>query len=218
MNKYCLIVGLLFVFSTSVIAEIQIYALEIPGLHQKDGGGEYDAILKKAIVEPGNANVKVVSPSRGMNLFSTCQNCCLTPANKNPDFYDFGDDVIATKPMSTAKVYIFTGKNQAVINNLDDLKGKKVGARSGMPYGKKVEGAGLKLFSTSNIENNIKKIDQERLDAFIAYTPDAYTVFEKLGVSPYPHDVDNPISVHPDALVCRGVSTDFVNMINSSVQ
>jgi len=205
-------------FSATVQSEVSVFALDIPGLHQKDGGGEYDKIINKAVVQSGKAKVVVLPPARAEAEFDKCTNCCLSPANKNPDFYEYGDDVVATKAMSVAKVFIFTGKGKAIINDLKGLAGKSVGARNGMPYGKKFDASGISPKLVSDIKTNIKKIDSGRIDAFIAYYPDAYTVFEELGIDPYPHDVEQPVAVHPDSLLCRGTSDEFIKVFNASVE
>ena len=142
----------------------------------------------------------------------------MSPANKNPDFYEYGDDVVVTNAMSIAKVYIFTGKGKAIISDLKGLSGKKVGARNGMPYGKKFDASGISPKLVSDIETNIKKVDSGRIDAFLAYYPDAYTVFDALGVDPYPHDKAHPVAVHPDSLVCRGTSEAFIKAFNAALK
>lgn len=99
------------------------------------------------------------------------------------------------------------------------LKGKKVGIRSGMPYGNRIEGAGLTLVEARTIEANVKKLDAGRIDAFIAYVPDAYATFEAMGIEHLPHSVDAPIAVHEDALLCRNDKggEDIVAKFNSAL-
>ena len=217
--KYLLsaVVIVFFVLASNASAEVKIYAVEIPGLFQKDGGGIYDKIVEEQVVSKGLASIKVSPPGRTEHDFASCDNCCLAPANLNPDFYHFEGGAVATKPMSTAKLYIFTGKGTKPISSLDTLKGKKIGVRQGMPYGKKIDNAGLKTEAVTDIKFNIKKLDAGRIDAFIAYVPDAYTAFEEMGVDLYPHDEANPIAVYPESLVCRGVSADFLESFNSGL-
>jgi len=116
--------------------------------------------------------------------------------------------------MNIAKVYIFVNQGQTPISCLEDLKEKKVGIRLGMPYGKSFENAKLKTYEVPEIGQNIKKIKAGRIDAFVAYIPDAYRAFRELGTAPYPHDASNPLAVHPDRLVCRGVDQEFITKFN----
>ncbi len=219
MGRYFL-KAVLFVFfacSQVVYAQTTIYSIEIPGMHDKDGSGGYDKIIEKSLIKPGLATLENFPPAKAENEFSKCTNCCFSPANKNPEFYDFGDDIVKTNPMGVAKIYIFTGKGQKSISRLSDLKGKKVGIRFGMPYGKSFESAGLKTEGVPSIEQNIKKLDKGRIDAFVAYVPDAYDAFKRLGIPPYPHDVDNPIAVHEDCLVCRDVPSEVIDAFNKGL-
>ncbi len=212
------LVACVCLWSPAVYAETTILSVEIPGLYQKDGMGAYDKIVNDVLVKPGLASIQLRPPARAEKEFEECQDCCYSPGNDNPDFYDYGDDVIKTNPMNTAKLYIFTGKGQKVLNSLEDLKGKKVGTRFGMPYGNTFENAGLNLEPTKTIENNIKKLDKGRIDAFVAYVPDAYIAFKNLGIASYPHDPAKPIAVHEDCLVCRGVSQEVIDNFNNELK
>ncbi len=204
--KNCLFSAFLFL-STSLFAEVSIIGLEIPGLHQNDGQGVYDKIVNQTVVRKRLANLNVYPPSRAEELFGTCENCCLTPANKNPEFYDFPSHIVA-------KIYIFVKQGAKVISKLKDLKGKEVGIRRGMPYGKSFERSKLNTHSVNTIEKNIFLTLTNRLDAFIAYVPDAYYAFRNVRVEPFPHEVSKPLAVHPDRLVCKGVSVEFINQFN----
>ena len=203
--------------STQAFAQVKVIGIEIPGLHDKSGNGEYDKIVNKALVSKGKAILKVLPPARAEAEFKNCNNCCFSPANKNPDFYDFGSDIVQTKPMNTAKVYIFTAPGSTIISSLDGLKGKKIGTRKGMPYGNAFNNAGLTVNEVSDIEKNITKLKNGRIDAFVAYVPDAYIAFDAMGIPAFPHAEDKPIATHPDSLVCRGVDKEIINTFNAQL-
>ena len=219
MKKWILVMlSVTFIFSTSALAQVTIYSTDIPGLHQKDGQGDYDKIINKSVVKSGLAKLVVLPPARTVAKFKQCSNCCYSPANKNPEFYDFGANYVETKPMGVAKIYIFTRSGEKVISSLSQLKGKRVGARRGMPYGKTFDNSGLKVELVNTIAQNIKKLKVGRIYAFIAYIPDAYTVFEKMGMKPLPHAKDKPVAVHEDNLVCKGVSPSFIKKFNKALK
>jgi len=211
----CMLSIIYFLTLGTLLAEVKIIAIEIPGLHQKDGKGVYDQILEETVVKNHLATVHLYPPARAEKMFSECQNCCFSPANKNQEFYDFGDDIVQTHPMNIAKIYIFVNKGQRPIHRLEDLRGKKVGIRTGMPYGKSFENIKLNTQAVPKLELNIKKVQKGRIDAFIAYIPDAYNAFRQLGMEPLPHDVANPVAVHPDSLVCRNVQPEFISKFNA---
>ncbi|MBL4907152.1 MAG: hypothetical protein JKX94_06855, partial [Sneathiella sp.] len=54
-----------------------------------------------------------------------------------------------------------------------------------------------------SIESNVKKLKAGRIDAFLAYWPDAYTIFDEMGMPYLPHTANTPIAIHQDALLCR---------------
>ena len=136
-------------------AEVIIYGMNIPGLHESSGGGIYDKMINDSLVSSGKASLKVVPPARAENNFASCTNCCMSPANLNPDFYDYGPEVIETEPMGIAKVHIFSPPGAPAVSSLSDLKGKKIGIRNGMPYGKAFEAAGLKTSAATDLAKNI---------------------------------------------------------------
>lgn len=204
----------LWLTSFSGLAQINVYALELDGLHQSDGSGLYDKHFL-----PDNADIKliVLPPTRAQVEFANCIACCLSPINKDPNFYDVPAASKQSSPLNVARVYAFTAPNSPPISSLTELKGKVVGAMKGIPYGKEIESAGLNLQLANSIMTNIKKLKAKRLDAFIAYTPDAYFVFDEMKEPEFSHDKDNPLAVHPDAVVCKGVSDEFMAKLNSAI-
>jgi len=216
MKSFLILLALSF-FSVAN-AQVLVIGIDIPGLHQKDGNGDYDKIVNQSLVKSGKATLKVLPPARAELEFSRCNNCCFSPANKNPEFYEFGEAYVQTKPMGIAKIYIWSKKGSKAIEKLDELKGKKVGIRHGMPYGKTFDNFGLRTDPVKTIRSNILKLEKGRIDAFIAYVPDAYNVFEEMGIEPLPHTKNNPMAVHEDSLICKGVSNTFVEEFNNSIK
>ena len=205
--------------SQSFANDVQIYGLDIPGLHQKDGGGIYDIVLQKVSEKGVHSKLSVVPLNRAHKNLENCASCCATPANKSADFYDYGDDYITSDAMFVAKVFAWTLPDAPAISDLSGLRGKKVGARHGMPYGKTIDNSALKLAYVPTIEANIKKLKHKRIDAFIAYTPDAFTSFENMGEKTYTHDAKNPLAVHADQIVCKKSpeTESFIKSFNSAL-
>lgn len=198
-----LIITSLFIGSAGA-NENSVAALQVDGLFQKDGQGLYDqvftAVQKHAA---GLIESQTVAPNRALQDFESGKVACLSPANTNTNFYKFSFATTQSKPMSVAKIYIFSKAGSAPISDLSALQGMKVGVRSGMPYGAQVTSSGLKLIEARTIEANVRKLEAGRIDAFIAYVPDAYSAFENMGIDKLPHAENTPIAVHEDALLCR---------------
>lgn len=193
------------VFSSSTFAaEVKTAVMDIEGLFQKDKNGLYDLVFSAVEKASGQMlNAEVMAPNRLFKEFEGGKVSCISPANTNPDFYDFGFETVQSASMTPAKVYIFTAAGTEAISDLSALSGKKVGIRSGMPYGNMVESAGLKLVKAASIEANIKKLAGGRIDAFLGYYPDAYVAFDGMGMEQLPHTVDTPVTTHDDTLLCR---------------
>lgn len=218
MKANYLAAGLLALFSGVLCAEVVIIGTDIPGLHQKDGKGVYDIIVNDTLVSKGLATLKVLPPARAEAEFTSCQNCCFSPANKNPDFYSYGGDVTESLPMNVAKVYIFSAPGKNAFSSYSDLKGKKVGVRRGMNYGNSFGSAKLKASEANSLEQNIKKLETGRIEAMVAYVPDAYLALKDMGKDEFPHKKDKPTAVHNDALVCRGVPAGFLDKFNTNLK
>ncbi|MEH6347143.1 MAG: ABC transporter substrate-binding protein [Bermanella sp.] len=216
-NKW-LCITIVTLLSASLWAEVTVIGTDIPGLHQKDGKGVYDMIINETLLSKGLATLTVLPPARAEAQFESCQNCCFSPANKNPDFYDFGGDVMVSDPMNVAKVYIFSAPGKKAFASYANLKGKKTGVRRGMNFGKSFVAANLKASEANNLEQNIKKLENGRIDAMVAYVPDAYLAFSGMGKGEFPHAKNQPVAVHNDALVCRGVPADFIGKFNGNLK
>jgi len=200
--------------------KVEIIALEIEGLHQASMNGDYDQIINSILIKPDLAKLSIYPVQRAMNVFnSPCQNCCLSPVNKNPEFYSYNtEQYLQTDALATAKVYIFTAKGTPIINSLNELKGKNIGISRGVSYGKAFTEANLTTFPVKSIAQNIKKLELKRIDAFVAFAPDVFITFKNMGIEPYPHDSKTPLVIHHDRLVCRGVPQSFIDRFNKELE
>ncbi len=182
-------------------AQVTVIGVDIEGLHQADKGGDYD----KNVVQVKDATLTVLPAVRAFAEFAKCSDCCISPANKNPVFYDFGGAAyLASKPQNVAKIYIFSPAGAPAVSSLDALKGKRVGIRAGLPYGKRIEGAtDFSKDPSPSAEASIKKLQLGRVDYLLEWTPDMEIAFQKLNVKPLPHAADKPIAVHEDSVLCK---------------
>lgn len=213
MRKFALI-SCLATFTLFAQAQ-QIIGIDIPGLHNNDGKGIYDQVIHSV----SNERIILMTPERAVNAYESCVDCCISPANKNPDFYNYGAGHIVSKPMFTAKIYIFSKPGDAAISDVALLSGKKVGARKGMPYGDNVESSGARFMRVDKLSQNIKKLERGRLDYIIAYTPDIYDVFDSMEKSPFPHVAASPVASHEDSLLCKDTPENraLIEKLNSAI-
>ena len=103
LNKW-LYITTTMLLSASLWGQVNIIGTDIPGLHQKDGKGVYDMIINQTLLSKGLATLNVLPPARAEAQFESCQNCCFSHANKNPDFYNFAIDFMVSEPINVAKV------------------------------------------------------------------------------------------------------------------
>lgn len=194
----------------------KLITIDIAGLHVLDGTGRYDKILNAAISSSGlPIEPQLVPPTRALRDFGLCKNCCLSPINLNPEFYDFSD-AIESLPMHTAKIVIFTKPGTPVMSQLASLRSLRVGAPLGVPHGTTIEQSGIIDVRFATVHGNIQYLQRGRIDAFIAYIPDAYTAFADLGLEPFPHNAQQPLAVHNDSVVCRGQTGEkFIAVLNN---
>jgi len=196
-----------------------IYLTEIEGLHQKDNKGAYDLLLNEALKGiKGPVNIKLLDPGSSTVNFTSCENCCISPANNNANFYNWSGKIEELAAFNYAKVYAFSKQGAELITSLEQLKGKKVGGRTGMPYGNKVEGAGLNLIGADTIEENIRKTESGELDAFVAFVPDAYMAYKAAGVTNIPYSKKSALSIHIDRMICRNAPRVFIDKYNANMK
>jgi len=209
LNYFILSVFLSFC-SHSLASTYDVAAIEIDGLHQKNGNGDYDKII--ASLE----STKVLSPSAALKFFDSGKAECISPANTDPNFYSYDFPVISSNSMFQAKIYIYANDE---VPNLASLSGKKVGIRKGMPYGNKIDNSGLNFIQARDIETNIKRLKDGKIDAFIAYWPDSEQAFKNLDVRELPHAKNSPLAVHDDQVVCRDTARGkaIIQAINQKI-
>ena len=121
--------------------------------------------------------------------------------------------------MNTAKIYAFSPRlSPAISGGIEAIKGKRVGIRRGLPYGKRFDNANLNLDIADSLKQNFAKLERKRVDVVVAYVPDAYIFFDEIDTRSFPHAIDFPLAIHNDALVCKGVSNDFIQAFNFHIK
>ena len=216
----CLTLLLLTLLTNSLNAQaLTLYSQSIPGLFQEDKKGAYDQVIKHLTQDLTDFKHAVMPNNRAYRAFSHCQNCCYSPANLNSDFYDFGEDIVATQPINTAKAYIISlTKSRDYFTELSQLSDKVVGLERGINYGKAVADADFTASITNSLLQNFNMLLINRIDALIAYAPDIYQAFKIVDGSQFQYQPEHPLAIHKDALVCRGVGPKFIQNFNSGLK
>jgi ABC-type amino acid transport substrate-binding protein len=200
-------------------AEVRLGVYAIPGLFTADKSGDYDKILSRAFAI-ANLDVSYIraEPEQIEADFKSNKLDCVIPLDER--FWSESGKFFNSAPLNTAKIYIFSGKDDGPYTSFEQLKGKKVGARQGMPYGPKFDAAKLNAVLVNDDDENAKKLAAGSIDAFVAYVPDMW-VWSVTRRSTLPnHDRAKPADVHRDAFLCRDTQAarDFVKAFDNAVK
>ncbi|WDE10291.1 substrate-binding periplasmic protein [Thalassomonas haliotis] len=201
---------------------VAIFALDIPGLHDQDGQGAYDAIIKKTMAGQFTVNIQPLPPKRALAYYERCDHCCFSPGNTDGNFYDFGKEVRETVPMAVAKIFIFSAYGHEPFKHLSELEGKEVGIRAGMPLSNNIiEAIDKKKFNVqyaASLEANLIRLKLGRVEAALGWFPDSELLFTRNKMKPYPYNKAFPVAVHHDALACKGVPERFFQVFNQGIK
>ncbi|MEW6992386.1 hypothetical protein AADZ91_17085 [Colwelliaceae bacterium 6441] len=200
---FSLVVSTLALVSAFATADVKIAVYNLPPLFEPSGNGSYDQLFNKVKVKANeNWSYNILPAARAEQAFSAKNVDCVAPFDK--DFSGLSD-VIQSDFFNVAKIYIFTPAGTPALTKLKQLQGKKVGARRGMPYGPEFGMLNLKVDYVETIEANIKKLKAGRIDAFLAYVPDAWEAFNHLGMKleDLSYNEASPYITHEDGFLCH---------------
>lgn len=217
MFKFLFALSISFMSFLSSASLVTVISPVIPGLHQSDHNGVFDIVINKLLVESGLAVHRVLPTKRSYFEFEKCQSCCFSPDNLDPLFQAPNTDLVETLPINIAKIYIFTRKGDKTLSHLSQLSGKRVGVKHGTTYGKQIDEAELNRIPANSILQNMKMLDQNRVDAVIAYIPDMFKVFQEIDAERFDYQEGSPLAIYKDSLVCKSVSESFIQHFNQSL-
>lgn len=192
--------------------EIKLMAYDIPSILQKDKQGEYDLLIAKVkALKKQNWKYEIAPPGRVDQMFESKLIDCILPYDKA--FY-YNKNTLNSAPLNKATARIYTLDKKLV--KLSDLKGKRVGARTGMIYGPLFNAANLDLHYVSRIEQNIDKLLSKRIDAFVAWSPDVEAILQSKKVSLIRSE---PFIIHNEAFLCHDTAKArvFIKVFNDGL-
>jgi ABC-type amino acid transport substrate-binding protein len=195
-----LLTAALLVGAGTAHAAPKIAALGISGLFAPDKSGDYDKVLAKVASSGVEVNYTVFAPARANVEFSSGQYACLAPAIGLPES---NEKLVNSQPLNFVKMYLFSRPGEGPYTSLDQFRGKRLGARRGMGYGRELKNSGVTLEFVNTDDQNVQKLAAKRIDAFLAYVPDMW-LWASDKKQPLPnHDKEHPLNIHKDMLLCR---------------
>jgi ABC-type amino acid transport substrate-binding protein len=201
----------------SAHAQVRLGAYAIPGVFEADKSGDYDKVLARLAASGGpKLDYVVAPPARLEDDFKAGKLDCIIPLDAR--FWVEPGKFVNSEPLNIAKIYIFSRAADGPYTSVAQLKGKKVGARRGMPYGPKFDAAGLTVDLVTEDNLNVQKLLANRIDAFVAYVPDMWQwAADKKQPLPH-HDAAKPLETHKDAFLCKDspAARDFVKAFDAA--
>lgn len=199
-------------------AELRLAAYAIPGVFAVDKSGDYDKVMARiSATSDLKFNYAAIAPDQLEADFKAGKLDCVIPLDAR--FWAEPGKFFNSVPLNVAKIYIFSRNDVGPYTSFSQLRGKKVGARQGMPYGPKYEAAELNAELAENDNANVVKLAAGTIDAFVAYVPDMWS-WASTKRQPLPnHDRNNPADVHRDAFLCRDTPAahQFMNAFDAAV-
>ncbi|XQW86108.1 hypothetical protein ACOYR1_05055 [Thalassotalea piscium] len=193
--------------------EIKLMAYDIPAVLQKDKQGKYDLIIEQVrIIQKQQWHYSLAPPPRVDKMFEEKMIDCILPFDKA--FYS-DPTVINSAPLNIAKARIYSLNNK--IMSLISLKNKRVGARKGMLYGPEFDALNLNVSYVGHVNQNIEKLLSERIDAFVAWSPDVEAILLKKGLTLMRSE---PFIVHNEAFLCHDSKKTraFISLFNQGLR
>jgi len=188
-------------------------AYDIPDVLQSDKQGMYDLLIEKAANNQQQRwDYTIAPPARVDEMFNQNVVDCIIPYDKS---FHLNKQTINTLPLFVATARIYS--RHQVIQQLQDLKGLSVGARKGMLYGPEFDQLNLNVNYVTRIGQNIDKLVSDRIDAFVAWSPDAEAAMQKKEVAFYRSE---PFVAHNDAFLCHDTpkARAFVEQFNQGLK
>lgn len=204
--------------SVSENDSIQIVGYEIPGIIERNKKGHYDKVIQKVFEDEKLNVVYTVRPTARANAeFEAKKVDCIFPIDKT--FYTSNLQLVNSEPINNAKVYIYSREGEGPWHSAEQIKGKRIGFKLGVPLGPKWESSGLKGVGVVHDEQNVDKLNNHRIDAFLAFVPDMTDLLLEKKIKIPSFDQTHPFDIHHDALLCydNDKTKLFLQQFNQSI-
>ena len=210
-------------FSTSAISqEPQIAVYKLNGLINQQQTGSYNKLLKRIQALNVSFHLQYSPIIRAKHNFKLRLADCIAPSDEDGTIFNFPP--IQSEPFNYAKGYVFTRHDDDTISDLQALKGKKVGVRTGMRFSAEFEqlrnSGYFEVEQVRDIALNYRKLIAKRIDAFAAYTPDIWVMLNNKELSQLHYDASHTMQKHSERVVCHASPSNqvFIDKFNLALQ
>lgn len=218
---------LVFIYTTSFglcLAnenDVSIVSPSIPFLLSEDDEtrGAYNIIIEQVDNKlKDDFSHFFMPPARAYLSFEQSNFDCIFPVNTTTIKQNKG--LIESAPLGVAKAYVYTLKAQPIIAVESQLVSLKLGVRRGFDYGGFNFSPSIQKVEVGSIEQNIKLLELGRIDAFVAYEPDAIGVIENNPQVQVHRDENFSIYTHYDKIACYNSTKNkaFIANVNNALK
>ncbi len=225
MIKFLLIalflpLNLLVNFACHAEDDVDLVFVNLPTLISNEPGkqGKYNQAFDQILPHfSGHLNNIFMPPTRAYLAFSKGMKDCIFPANSST--INNHKSLIVSKSFGEAHAHVFTLSARPVIKDSKALEGLRLGIRRGFDYGGYNFSSSIDTIEVDSIEQNLMMLASERIDAFVAYEPDALTVFAQNPEISIHRDKGFTIYSQFDQIACHQSPTnlDFITQINQAM-
>lgn len=128
--------------------------------------------------------------TRALRTFEEGENVCLFPSSPKAivSLINFpAHQLLASEPIDRVSSHLMTLVDQPIVSRFEDLNGKRVVARNGLPLERYIDNhEEFTVARTPNNESALRMLQARRGDALYGFYPDMVLISEKLGFAP-PH-------------------------------
>lgn len=164
-----------------------------------------------------NFNLTYLPPARSDMLLANKLIDCIIPGNINQ--VEKPEEHVSTIAFNYARAHVFTKKNRPKIHSQAALDGKVLATRRGYHYGDKVFGANVINVKVNTIKQSVLMLEKERIDAFVAYSPDILVTLNEFDSINFHYDKSFIIHQQSEQIVCQKtqLNKQFIKELNQVI-
>lgn len=186
---------------------------EIPNLLSKDP--EKQGLYNRFIESIPDISLLYIAPARVEVEFNKGYINCLFPASKVT--MENRSNLVESNPIQHVSAYLFA---ETPLNAEQLVKSSRVGIRRGFVFGRIRSKLNVDFVELQSDLETATFLELKRIDAFIAYLPDAKAAYQSLN-KPLPiYDVNRPLYTANEAFVCHKTEQNigFINKVNPLIR
>lgn len=178
------------------------------GRLEQDGTGHYADMVRAFLAESDQPASFVIMPvMRTIRTFTSGRSICMVPAaferwrHHAPDMKR--EDVLESEPIDYVTAHIVTRRGDPVITDLKSLNGKRISFWVGLPVDAFLSGMQIEMIAAESEVSSIRLLMSGRVDAIWSWAPDAFLLYDRMGLGTPNLVLDDPVFGSAVHILCR---------------